>query len=428
MTNILITGSLLFLYWFIYSQLTVINVQAVSALLIGIMLLSAFLFASEIKRTKLPRLTGYMLMGVILGPFGFNFLTNELMDQLHFLENLALAFIGITAGGELHINRIKQNKRTILYILIFQIVVVFIGMYLLIYYFASYIPGLKDINPAILPGFALLFAALALSKSPATTIGIITELKAKGKLTEMTLTITVFKAIILVLLFPIIIAIAESFLRDNPLSMWVMTQKVLIQISGSLFAGILVGIIVIWYISNIKQELSLFLLGTMLTIIEIESLFGIEIMLTSLIAGIIVQNFSKQGSSLIENIEAFSLPVYVIFFCFAGASLHLDVITNALVFTLLLVLWRLILLYMGNYFGARLAKEDAFIRHKSWMGYIGQAGIALGLGMIIENTIPGEIGQKIITIAVATIIINEFLGPVLFKYLLVKAKETGVNE
>jgi len=61
------------------------------------------------------------------------------------------------------------------------------------------------------------------------------------------------------------------------------------------------------------------------------------------------------------------------------------------------------------------------------MGYIGQAGIALGLGMIIENTIPGEIGNKIMTIAVATVVINEILGPILFKYVLVKANETNNN-
>jgi Kef-type K+ transport system membrane component KefB len=368
-----------------------------------------------------------MVMGAILGPFVLNYITYDLMDQLHFLENLALAFIGITAGGELHLSRIKQNTHSIVYILAFQLIVVFIGMYLLIYFAAPLIPGLSEIELSMLPGFALLFAALALSKSPATTIGIISELKARGKITEMTLIITVFKSIILVLLFPLIIVIAESYLTDSYYSVWDMTQKVLIQIFGSLISGIIIGLIIIWYITKIKQEISLFLLGVMLTIIEIESLFGVEIMLTSLIAGIIVQNFSRQGSSLIENLEAFSLPVIVIFFCFAGASLHFEVITNAMFFTIFLVLSRLIFLYIGNYFGARLAKEDAFVRHKSWLGFIGQAGIALGLGMTIENVIPGEIGNKILTIAVATVVINELLGPILFKYVLVKANETKNN-
>jgi Kef-type K+ transport system membrane component KefB len=424
MKNFLIMIVLLVLYYGIRSQVANPDIQALSTLLIGIMLLSAFLFASEIKRSKLPRLTGYMIMGAILGPFGFEFITHDLMDQLHFLESLALAFIGITAGGELHFSRIKQNTRSIVFLLVFQILIVFIGMYLLIYFLAAFIPGLAEIDLMVLPGFALLFAALALSTSPATTIGIITELMAKGKTTEMTLIITVFKAIIIVLLFPLIIVVAESFFLNSTLTMWEVARRVLIQIAGSLISGIFIGMIIIWYIIKIKQEISLFLLGVMLTIVEIESIFGIEILLTSLVAGIMVQNFSRQGPSLIKNIEAFSLPVYVVFFCFAGASLHFNVIANALIFTAFLVISRLILLYFGNYLGACLAKEDAFVRHKSWMGFVGQAGIALGLGMIIKNAMPGEVGNQILTIAIATVVINELLGPILFKYVLVKANET----
>lgn len=427
MKNIIVTVFLLLLYWGTRSFTSAADTQALSTLLMGVMLLSAFLFASELKKSRLPRLTGYMVMGAVIGPFGLNFITHELMDQLHFLENLALAFIGITAGGELHFNRLKQNTRSIILILSFQLIIVFAGMFLLIYFLAPVIPGLSGLTPAMLPGFAILFAALALSKSPATTIGIITELKARGKITEMTLIITVFKAIVLVLIFPLIIVIAESFLSDNVISMWDMTQRVLIQIFGSLITGILIGIVIIWYISKIKQEISLFLLGVMLTIIEIESIFGVEILLTSLVAGVIVQNFSKQGLSLIENIEAFSLPIYVIFFCFAGASLHFEVITNALFFTSFLVITRLILLYAGNYIGAVFAREDKFVRQKSWMGFIGQAGIALGLGMIIKGSLPGETGDQIMSIAIATVVINELLGPIMFKYVLVKANETEQN-
>ena len=74
-----------------------------------------------------------------------------------------------------------------------------------------------------------------------------------------------------------------------------------------------------------------------------------------------------------------------------------------------------------------MAGEDTFVRHKSWLGFIGQAGIALGLGMIIKNSIPGDTGNQILSIAVATVVINELLGPILFKYVLVKANETGYN-
>jgi Kef-type K+ transport system membrane component KefB len=188
------------------------------------------------------------------------------------------------------------------------------------------------------------------------------------------------------------------------------------------------GGIIIWYIKKIKIEMSLFLLGISLAITEVSSLFSLEIMLTSLVTGIVVQNFSGHGQSLIKGIEIFSLPIYVIFFCFAGASLHLEILSEALLITFVLIIARFLLNYLGNYIGAILAREDRFIRNYSWMGYIGQAGIALGLGVVIENNLPDKIGTYFLTILISTVVINEMLGPILLKYIFVKSGEAKVQD
>ena len=165
-----------------------------------------------------------------------------------------------------------------------------------------------------------------------------------------------------------------------------------------------------------------------LVITEISSLIGLEILLTSIVTGIIVRNFSKQGEELISGIEIFSLPIYVIFFCFAGASLRLDVLTKASIITIFLVVIRFILSYLGNYLGAIMAKEDNTVKHISWMGYIGQAGIALGVGIIIEKNLPLSISNYFFTVLISTVVINEMIGPILLKYVFIKAKEARVQD
>ena len=187
------------------------------------------------------------------------------------------------------------------------------------------------------------------------------------------------------------------------------------------------GILIIWYIKKVKIEISIFLFCVAITISELTQVFGIEILLTSIISGIVVRNFSMQGKRLISEIETFSLPLYIIFFCLAGASLHLDVLTTSIVLTSILFLSRTFMIYSGTYAGAVFAKEDKLVRNSSWMGYIGQAGIALGLGIIIEKNIPGQIGQIFHTILIATIVINEMIGPILLKYFLVKTKEVKTD-
>ena len=80
-------------------MITGFGIEEISTLVVGIMLLTSYLFSDIVKKIKLPRLSGYMIMGVILGSSGIGLLTEEIIDGMQFLENLALSFIALTAGG-----------------------------------------------------------------------------------------------------------------------------------------------------------------------------------------------------------------------------------------------------------------------------------------------------------------------------------------
>ena len=401
---------------------------AKSTMLTGAVLLAAYLLALLLKKFRLPRLSGYMLLGILFGPAGFNFLDMENMQKLNFLENLALSFIALTAGGELKVSKLKQQLSSITFMLIGQTVFVFLGLLFLLIALSEYIPFLSGLKENVIIGFAILFAGTAVSKSPATTMGIITELRAKGRMTDLVLAITVLKSILLVLIFPLLIGWAKLHLLDSSSLNSSLFIDVMIQILTSILFGVIMGYIIIGYIKYVGKENSLFLLGVAIVITEISSMLSIEILLTSIVAGIVVENMSKEGDRLIQSIEESSLPLYIIFFSFAGAGLHLGILQEALGLTLFLVIVRMLLLYAGNWAGAKAAGETKETKNLSWLGFIGQAGIAVGLGLLIEKSFPGEIGSTFKTILIGSVVINELLGPVLFKYLLVKVKEAGVEK
>ncbi len=396
-----------------------------ATLLTGSVLLAAYLLALMLKDLKLPKLTGYMLLGILFGPAGFNFLNMENMEQLHFLENLALSFIALTAGGELKIQKLKNQLRSITYMITGQIVFVFIGLLSLLILLSDHISFLAGLQENVIIGFAILFAGTAVSKSPATTMGIITELKAKGRITDLVLAITVLKSIFLVLVFPLLIGWSKLYLLEGNALNSALFIDVMLQILSSIGFGVMMGYLIIGYIKYVGKENSLFLLGVAVVITEISSMFSIEILLTSIVAGIVVENLSKEGNRLIRSIEESSLPLYIIFFSFAGAGLHLQTLQKALGLTLFLVTMRMLLLFIGNWAGAKAAKETKQAANLSWLGFIGQAGIAVGLGLLIERSFPGEVGTTFKTILIGSVVINELLGPVFFKYLLVKVKEVG---
>ena len=399
------------------------NIQAESTILTGLILLGAYLFALIINKWSFPKLTGYMILGIILGPIGFNFLNHDIMDQLKVLESMALSFIALTAGGEFKFEHLKKFSKTLIYLLSGQVLVVFIGLIILINVIAGYVPFLSNLDNQLVFGFSIILAGIAVSKSPATTIGIITELNAKGRVTDIVLSTTVVKSIFLVVTFPLMVAWAKLYLvKDTVLNLSIISN-LSINILGSIIIGIIIGFIIIWYLKSVKVEKTIFMLGISVVITAVSALLNFEILLISIITGIIVENFSEQGESLIDAIEHSSLPLYILFFCFAGAGLHLETLKSALSLTLMLVFARLIFIFIGNYAGSVLAREDVIIRRYSWLGFIGQAGIAVGLATLIENSFPGEIGSQIKTILIATVVVNEFMGPILFKVLLVKAKE-----
>ncbi len=407
--------------------LPAVNIPAESTILTGLILLGAYLFALVVNNWSFPKLSGYMILGIILGPIGLNFLNHDIMGQLKVLESMALSFIALTAGGEFKFIQLKKFSKTLIYILSGQIIFVFIGLMILINIIAAYIPFLSKLDSRLIFGFSIILASIAISKSPATTIGIITELNAKGRVTDIVLSATVVKSIFLVVAFPLMVAWAKLYLVEETVLNIKLITDLSINILGSILIGIIIGLLIIWYLKYVKVEKIIFMLGVSIVITAVSSLLNFEILLISIITGIIVENFSKQGESLIDAIERSSLPLYIIFFCFAGAGLHLETLRNALSLTLILVFARLIFIFVGNYTGSILARENALITKYSWLGFIGQAGIAVGLATLIENSFPGEIGSQIKTILIATVVINEFMGPILFKYLLVKAQEINTQ-
>ena len=393
-------------------------------LLMGILLVAAFLIAQLLKKIKLPKLTGFMITGMIVGPNVFHFLTHENLHQLHFFEEFALAFIAITAGGELKFSRIKKILKPVSFILFNQLFLVFFAIFLLLIPLSKLFLGGLITNKQYLMGFAILFAATALSKSPATTMGIITELKAKGRTTEIVLSVTVLKSIIIVLIFPLIITYSKIYLIDQFQFTGQQVTELVLNVLGSLGLGIGVGIVIILFLKYVQIEKAVFLFLTGILLTELSGIFGLEILISSIMAGIVVENFSEKGDELITGIEKTSLPLYIIFFTFAGASLDLDTLKKAFLMTILLIILRMAFLYLSNFIAGYFLKENKIIKHYSWLGFIGQAGIAVGLANIIEKAIPGEIGIIFKSILIATVVINEFLGPIFFKYLLIKAEET----
>jgi len=178
------------------------------------------------------------------------------------------------------------------------------------------------------------------------------------------------------------------------------------------------------YLRYIHADPVLFVLAFCFLVSEGSRIWHLDTLIVCIVAGFLVTNASNQGKKLIDMIEDSSLVIYVIFFCLAGATLNLPALASAWEVTLWLVAARMGILFLTTWCGLRAAGETVSSPYSLWMSFLPQAGVSLGLmAVLMREHIPW--GADIRTIVVATIALNQLIGPITLKFALQQSGETG---
>lgn len=390
---------------------------------LGILMLTGFVSGNLVKKIKLPSVTGYILVGLLVGPFGLELITSLNVDDLQLLNGLALSLIALTAGGEIKFSGLKKNLKAINYVLLFQVFFIITGIILLVFALRPIIPFFSD--PANFPDFGSILAAgllvgiISTASSPSTTLAVIVESCKKNRFTELVLSIVMLKDIMILFLFVIGISISRTLVGGSAFNPGnIMT--IFSEIFGSLGVGAVVGFIIVLYLKYVKKDATIFILALCFFTYEIFELLHLHPLLIMMIAGFVVENFSSEGENLIDHLEAISPPVYIIFFTLTGAAINLSYLRSLWLLTLLVAIFRLLFKYLGTYVGGALAKEGRLVKKYMWMSFISQAGLSLGMAKIIETNF-SLFGSKISALIVSVIVVNQIIGPLLLKLFLDKS-------
>lgn len=378
----------------------------------GIALFMAFVSGRLLGSFGLPSITSFLLMGVLLGPYVMNVFTTEMISELRFVDDVALSIIAMTAGGEIQFRNSRINIRKVFVFVIVQVVVTFALVFACLYFLGGLFP-----NGIFASVTAIVFmSVIANAKSPATTVAVIVETEAKGKMTDYTLSGAIIKDIIIIILFAFVISIYSS---DGEMSV----GKVIVEEILSMLAGLVLSMIVIAYKKYIGANQGVFIILFTIVMTWIAKSMHLNPLLVFLFAGIGVNNFSKFGHSLVQNIEDNSGIIYLIFFFIAGTVVNLPALKVMWAAALAIVALRTFATYAGCFIGGLAIKEDKYIKNYSFLGFIGQAGVSIGFAKIIGANFEGW-GVQLQTLILAVVAINQIIGPVGFKWALKKAGET----
>jgi Kef-type K+ transport system membrane component KefB len=395
----------------------------------GFLILAAYTVGEIAVSLRQPRIVGYLAAGLIFGPSVLNVVTSESVRMLAPINSLAIALIAFLAGAELRWEEVKPYARMIVKILASEIPLTFALVALTLFALRPFVPFLAEATTMQAVGFSLLFAAMGAVHSPAVTMGVLSETGARGPVARTVLGVVLVSDIVIILLFSGALGVVQVLAPPTGGTRSGAGAAALAwELGGAVLVGGALGLAVSVYIRFVKRELFLFAIMVAFFGAELARLTHVETLLTLLVAGIVSENASPRdaGLALRGAMERAAAPVFVVFFALAGASLLLAELATVWFLVIPLALARALGIWQGTRLGALWAGAPEDIRRNAWMGLISQAGVAIGLATVVGEVYPLR-GAQIRTLFIATVAVNEFLGPILFKRALVRAGEVAAG-
>ncbi|MFO8061332.1 MAG: cation:proton antiporter [bacterium] len=396
---------------------------------LGLILIITVFNGKLFQRMHLPKITGYMVAGLIVSPYSFGLNPASYIREFKLIDYFAITFIGMQAGSEMTLGILKKNFKQIMVITLLVASISIVGGF-----FSMLVAGkIFFADPRLVKYsvyLALFLGIFEVANSPVTIIAIMNELKIKNRYTHITLGVTIIKDFILVISFTLILAFVEWKLSAMNFSLANLTP-VFIEIFGSAFLGWITALLLTVHLKYVQVN-SAVVIGIIAFILSmLGDTIHISPLITGVSAGFFIENYSEKKAHFENLLSDVSPYIYVLFFPMASAVLDIRVITSVMVLVLVRLVLRKVFLLSSFYIAGKITEVDPFTRKYGWMGLINQSGITLALAILISRTMDSlglpQIGMYIKTIAIASIIITDFYGPPLFKLAVSRSRKYFSN-
>ena len=399
------------------------SAPAATTLACGFLLLTAFLAGSLFKQLGLPKLTGYLATGIVMGPQLLGLLTPDDVAHLRIFNGVAIALIALTAGSEMHLTSMRPLMRSIAWITVFGVLGTTALLSVTVYLARSLLPFMADLDDTQVLTLSLVLGVTMVAQSPAVVVALRDETEADGPLIRTVMGVVVLADLVVILMFAVVSSLAQGAFGAQT-DILDTAKKLFWELFGSMGIGVLVGALISIYLRRIKTSGALFVVAVAFVVAEVGMRMHLDPLILALAAGMFIRNATPFGERLHREIEQASLPVYVAFFGVAGATIHLDVLAQVGPAAALFVVTRAVGFQIGNRAAAMKSGAPEVVKRFGGVGLMPQAGLALALALLFTRTFP-QFGASASALVFGVVALNELIAPVLFRLALVRSGEAG---
>ncbi len=383
---------------------------------VAIVFFTGLLFAKIVKKFKMPSVTGYLIGGLLIGPYFLNLVSIESVEGLKIFSEIALGFIAFSIGSEFKISYFKKVGITPIVIAFAEAFGAVILVTLALVLFGFDLP------------FSIMLGAIASATAPAATIMVIKQYKAKGPVTETLLSVVAIDDAAALIAFGFALAFTKSISAAESVNLFTQILQPFVEIFMSIIIGGLLGLFLSYVIRFFKDNANrlCLIIAMILTCISAAVVFHASSLLVCMVFGAVYCNLSDTSESLLFHVDDFTPPLFMMFFVLSGAELDLRIIPTIGLVGIIYVVFRVIGKMIGAYAGAKVMKADKKICKYLGPCLIPQAGVAIGLSLIAESALPQD-GSTIRAVILCGTLIYELVGPFVTKMSLKAAHEIDQN-
>lgn len=422
---------------------------------IAILLLAALLSTRLMKIFKLPNVTGYIVTGIVMGPFVFGLLFNNFtydgikdspiylyIDKIKWVSTIALGFIAFSIGTSFKKSVLKTVGKRVVIITVLE------ALFASIFVIAALVGAHFIFPEQVSWELVLTLGAIAAATAPAATLMVIKQYRARGPLVDTLLPVVALDDAAALILFAVLFQIAMTMAGGGSFDVYKMIVKPILEIIISLSIGTAFGFLISFMNKFFKSRnnrliiciFSVFACCGLYYLFKSKYLGGFELssLLMCMMVGAIYTNLRDDSGKTLDVMDRFTSPIYLMFFVISGASLDLTVFfsKNGLVvlgIALVYIIFRVVGKWTGAFTGASISNCEPKVKKYLGFALIPQAGVAIGLAttantLFLSHPNTEVAGTMVIAIVLTSTLVYELIGPLVSKFALKKAGEIPENE
>jgi Kef-type K+ transport system membrane component KefB len=393
----------------------------------GFLLLTAYFAARVVSQLGLPKLTGYLLVGVITGPYVLDLVTRDMTSSLAIVNGSATCILGLVAGSELNLRRVRPVMPTLRWLTVYAVLGEIVALAGVLFLMRPMLPMFRDATPSHAIAICVVVAVALTPQSPAVVMALLAEMRADGPLSQIMLASVVISDLVVVLCYSIVAAVVGAMIGAD-VDVVETSLSIVWELLGSIAFGVAVGMLIGQFLRSVKKGATLFALLVCVVVAEIGARVHLDPLVVMLAAGIWLQNFARcDASTLLHGFESAQLPVFLVWFALSGTKLDVVSLGRTLGPVLILAVVRAGWFYLGANAACRRTGATPNVQRFAWIGLVPQAGLSLALFVVIQKEFP-SFGGDAATLMLSLLGVNLLLSPVLLRLALIRSGEAGKKQ